>query len=132
MARAIMLDSGMRGTAIRQGEVFWARMIGPSGSGPGYDRPYLIVQNDAFNRSRINTVVMCSLTSNLRRAGDPGNVLLFPGETNLPEHSVVNVSQIVTIAKSQLRERIGVLSGERVLEILRGINLLLEPREVNP
>ncbi len=103
-------------------------MIEPSGSAPGYARPYLIVQNDAFNRSRINTVVVCSLTSNLRRAGDPGNVLLSPGEANLPEQSVVNVSQIVTIAKSQLRERIGSLSGERVLEILRGINLLLEPR----
>ncbi|MDP9410629.1 MAG: type II toxin-antitoxin system PemK/MazF family toxin [Actinomycetota bacterium] len=104
-------------------------MTEPSGSAPGYDRPYLIVQNDAFNRSRINTVVVCSLTSNLRRAGDPGNVSLFPGEANLPEQSVVNVSQIVTIDKSQLRERIGTLSSERVQEVLRGINLLLEPRE---
>ncbi len=103
-------------------------MTEPSGSAPGYDRPYLIVQNDAFNRSRINTVVVCSLTSNLRRAGDPGNALLSPGEANLPEQSVVNVSQIVTIDKSQLRERIGTLSGERVQEVLRGINLLLEPR----
>lgn len=90
----------------------------------------MIVQNDAFNESRINTVVVCGLTSNLRRAGDPGNVLLFPGEANLPEQSVVNISQIVTLDKSQLRARIGTLSPERVREVLRGINLLLEPREV--
>jgi len=108
--------------------VFWAGVIEPSGSAPGYDRPYLIVQNDAFNRSRINTVVVCSLTSNLRRAGDPGNVLLVPGEADLPEQSVVNVSQILTIDKSQLRERIGTLSDERTREVLQGINLLLEPR----
>ncbi|MBA3616310.1 MAG: type II toxin-antitoxin system PemK/MazF family toxin [Rubrobacteraceae bacterium] len=113
---------------MRQGEVFWAGVIEPSGSAPGYDRPYLIVQNDAFNRSRINTVVVCSLTSNLRRAGDPGNVLLVPGEADLPEQSVVNVSQILTIDKSQLRERIGTLSDERTREVLQGINLLLEPR----
>ena len=103
-------------------------MIEPSGSAPGYDRPYLIIQNNAFNRSRINTVVVCSVTSNLRRAGDPGNVLLVPGEANLPEQSVVNVSQILTIDKSQLRERVGTLSGERIREVLRGINLLLAPR----
>ncbi len=105
-------------------------MVEPSGSAPGYDRPYLIVQNDTFNGSRINTVVVCGLTSNLRRAGDPGNVLLFPGEADLPEQSVVNISQIVTLDKSQLRARIGALSPERVREVLRGINLLLEPREV--
>ena len=111
--------------------MFWAGMIEPLGSAPGYDRPYLIVQNNAFNSSRINTVVVCGLTSNLRRAGDPGNVLLFPGEADLPEQSVVNVSQIVTLDKSQLRARIGALSAERVREVLRGINLLLEPREVS-
>ncbi|MGH3145718.1 MAG: type II toxin-antitoxin system PemK/MazF family toxin [Rubrobacter sp.] len=116
---------------MRQGDVFWAGMVEPSGSAPGYDRPYLIVQNNAFNSSRINTVVVCGLTSNLRRAGDPGNVLLFPGEADLPEQSVVNISQIFTLDKSQMRERIGTLSPERVREVLRGINLLLEPREVS-
>jgi mRNA interferase MazF len=108
--------------------VFWAGVIEPLGSAPGYDRPYVIVQNNPFNSSRINSVV-CGLTSNLRRAGDPGNVLLFPGEADLPEQSVVNVSQIVTLDKSQLWARIGALSAERVREVLRGINLLLEPRE---
>ena len=104
-------------------------MIEPLGSAPGYDRPYLIGQNNVFNSGRIKTVVACGLTSNLRRAGDPGNVLLFPGEADLPEQSVVNVSQIVTLDKSQLRARIGALSAEHVREVLRGINLLLEPRE---
>jgi mRNA interferase MazF len=109
--------------------VFWAGVVEPLGSEPGYDRPYVIVQNNAFNDSRINTVVVCGLTSNLRRGGDPGNVLLFPGEADLPEQSVVNVSQIVTLDKGQLRARIGTLSPERVSEVLRGINLVLEPRE---
>ncbi len=108
--------------------MFWAGVEAPAGSAPGYARPYLIVQNDLFNKSRINTVVVCAMTSNLRRARDPGNVLLSPGEADLPEQSVVNVSQIVTLDKGQLRERIGTLSGERVREVLRGINLLLEPR----
>ena len=111
--------------------MYWAGVVEPSGSEPGYDRPYVIVQNNAFNSSRINTVVVCGLTSNLRRAGDPGNVLLSPGEADLPEQSVVNVSQIVTLDKSQLRTWIGALSPERIREILRGINLVLEPREVS-
>jgi mRNA interferase MazF len=111
--------------------VFWAHMDVSLRSTPRYDRPYLVVQNDVFNRSRIHTVVVCALTSNLRRARDPGNVLLFPGEADLPEQSVVNVSQIVTVDKEQLRERIGTLSRERFQEVLRGINLLLEPREVS-
>ncbi len=115
--------------AIRQGDVFWAGVVEPSGSAPGYERPYLIVQNNAFNSSRINTVVVCGLTSNLRRARDPGNVLLAPGEANLREQSVVNISQIVTLDKNHLRARIGSLSSERVREVLRGINLLLEPRD---
>ena len=110
--------------------MFWAGVLEPLGSEPGYDRPYVIVQNNVFNSSRINTVVVCGLTSNLRRAGDPGNVLLSPGEADLPEQSVVNVSQIVTLDKSQLRTWIGALSPERIREILSGINLVLEPREV--
>jgi mRNA interferase MazF len=109
--------------------VFWAGVVEPLGSEPGYDRPYVIVQNNAFNDSRINTVVVCDLTSNVRRGGDPGNVLLFPGEADLPEQSVVNVSQIVTLDKSQLQTRIGALSPERIREVLRGVNLVLEPRE---
>lgn len=113
---------------IAQGDVFWAD-IESAGSSPGYTRPYVVVQNNAFNGSRIKTVVTCALTTNLRRARDPGNVLLFPGEANLPEQSVVNVSQIATADKRRLRERVGTLSAERLREVLQGINLLLEPRD---
>ncbi len=112
---------------VAQGDVFWAD-IEPLGSSPGYVRPYVVVQNDVFNSSGIRTVVTCALTTNLRRGRDPGNVLLFPGEANLPEQSVVNVSQIAAVDKRRLRERVGTLSAERVREVLRGINLLLEPR----
>ncbi len=115
---------------IRQGDIFWIDFTVPTGSAPGYSRPHVIVQNDAFNKSRIKTVVVCLLTSNLRRAGDVGNVLLVPGEGNLPEQSVVNVSQLSTVDKRELRENIGSLSRERMHGILDGINLVLEPRDM--
>ena len=112
---------------IVQGDVFWAD-VEAAGSSPGHTRPYLVVQNDVFNRSGIRTVVTCALTKNLRRASDPGNVLLFPGEASLPEQSMVNVSQIAAVDKRRLQDRIDTLSTGRVREVLRGINLLLEPR----
>ena len=114
---------------INQGDIFWIELDEPSGSEPGYLHPHVIIQNNLFNRSRINTVVVCVLTSNLRRANSPGNVLLEAGEADLPEQSVVNVSQILTINKSQLGEKIGALSTERVRQILDGIRLVVEPRE---
>jgi mRNA interferase MazF len=114
---------------INQGDIFWIELDEPSGSEPGYLHPHVIIQNNLFNRSRINTVVVCVLTSNLRRANSPGNVLLEAGEADLPEQSVVNVSQILTIDKSQLGEKIGTLSAERVRLILDGIRLVVEPRE---
>ena len=115
---------------INQGDIFWIDLDEPSGSEPGYRHPHVVVQNNVFNRSRINTVVVCALTSNLKRAAAPGNVLLEPREANLPKQSVVNVSQIFTVDKSQLGEKIGTLSSRRVHEILDGIRLLLEPREL--
>lgn len=114
---------------INQGDIFWIELDEPSGSEPGYLHPHVIIQNNLFNRSRINTVVVCVLTSNLRRANSPGNVLLEAGEADLPEQSVVNVSQILTIDKSQLGEKIGTLSAERVGQIIDGIRLVIEPRE---
>jgi mRNA interferase MazF len=114
---------------IVQGDVFWVDVGDPDGSSPGYPRPYVIVQNNLFNRSGIRTVVTCALTSNLRRAGDPGNVLLVPGEAGLPEQSVVNVSQVLTVDKRKLGDRIGSLSGERVREVVSAIELLSEPRD---
>lgn len=112
---------------INQGDIFWIDLDEPSGSEPAYRHPHVVVQNNLFNRSRIHTVVVCALTSNLKRAAAPGNVLLEPGEANLPKQSVVNVSQIFTVDKSQLEDRIGTLSGSRVQEILGGIKLVLEP-----
>ena len=114
---------------INQGDIFWIDFDEPTGSGPGYRHPHVVIQNNLFNRSRINTIVVCSLTSNLQRASAPGNVLLKPREANLPKHSVINVSQIFTVDKTQLSEKIGTLSAQRVHEILNGIRLLTEPRE---
>jgi mRNA interferase MazF len=116
---------------IEQGDVFWVDLGDPSGSGPGYRHPHVVIQNNLFNRSRINTVVVCVITSNLKRAQAPGNVLLKKGEADLPKPSVVNVSQIFTVDKSELIEKIGTLSPQRVRQILDGIRLITEPRDVD-
>lgn len=116
---------------INQGDVFWVDLGEPSGSEPGYRHPHMVIQNNVFNRSRISTVVMCALTSNLRRARAPGNVLLEKGEANLPRQSVVNVSQIFTVDKRDLEERIGTLSHGRTRQILDGVRLVIEPRDVD-
>lgn len=115
---------------IRQGDVFWVELGDPMGSSPGFVRPIVVIQNNVFNRSRINTVLVCALTSNLQFANSPGNVLLSQGEANLPKQSVANVSQIITVDKTQLVEKIGSLSTRRVREILDGLDLLTEPRDV--
>ena len=90
-----------------------------------------MIQNDLFNQSRINTVAVCALTTNLRRARAPGNVLLEQGEANLSRQSVVNVAQIFTVDKSDLVEKIGTLPRERVRQILDGIRLVIDPRDVS-
>jgi mRNA interferase MazF len=113
---------------IRQGDVYWVELGEASVSGPGYRHPHVVIQNDLFNRSRIGTVIVCALTSKLARAAMPGNVLLRPGEAKLPKQSVVNVSQLSTVGKDQLVEKIGALSARRVAQILDGLSLLLEPR----
>jgi mRNA interferase MazF len=115
---------------INQGDIYWIELEEPSGSGPGYSHPHVIIQNNVFNRSRINTVVVCALTSNIKRANAPGNVLLDGGEANLPKQSVIVVSQIFTVDKRQLGEYIGSLTKRRVNQVLAGIQLLTEPREV--
>ena len=115
---------------INQGDIFWVELDEPTGSGPGYRHPHVVIQNNVFNRSRINTVVVCALTSNLQRAAAPGNVLLEPDEADLPKQSVVVVSQIFTVDKSQLSEHIGTLSKKRVRQIVDGMKLLTEPREI--
>lgn len=117
---------------IRQGDVFWIDLGEPSGSEPAYRHPHVVIQNNIFNRSRISTVVVCELTSNLRRADSPGNVLLKKGEANLPKQSVVNISQIFTVDKRDLTEKIGTLSRHRIRQILDGVRLLTEPRDIWP
>ena len=115
---------------INQGSIFWIDFGEPDGSEPGYRHPHVVIQNNIFNRSRINTVVVCALTSNLARANSPGNVLLAKGEGNLPKESVVNISQIFTVNKNELSEKVGTLSKERFYQILKGIKLLTEPGDV--
>lgn len=114
---------------IHQGDLYWVDLEEPSGSSPGYRHPHVVIQNNLFNRSQIRTVVVLALTSNLKRADAPGNVLLEKGEANLPKQSVVNVSRVFTVDKSQLDEYIGTLTSRRVREVLNGIKLVIEPRE---
>lgn len=111
---------------ISQGDIWWADLEEPTGSGPGFRRPVLVVQGDAVNRSRISTVVCVPLTSNLRWADAPGNVLLTSRMTGLPKDSVTNVSQIVTIDRSELTERVGRLSAARIELVLSGIDVILD------
>jgi len=110
---------------ISQGEVWWADLVEPSGSEPGYRRPVVVVQGDAFNRSRIATVVCVVLTSNLRWAEAPGNVLLSARLTGLPKDSVANVSQLVTLDRETLTERAGDLPAQKLELVLLGIDIVL-------
>lgn len=115
---------------IKQGDIYWIDFGIPEGSEPGYRHPHVVIQNNLFNASKINTVVVYALTSNLKWAKSPGNVLLKKGEANLPKDSVVNVSQIETVDKSFLVEKIGSLSSSRIKQIIEGVKLLMEPREI--
>ena len=110
---------------IAQGEVWWADLGEPRGSEPGFRRPVVVVQGDAFNRSRIATVVCVALTSNLRWADAPGNVLLSSRQTGLPKDSVANVSQLVTLDRSALTERVGTLAAKKLELVLAGIDIVL-------
>jgi mRNA interferase MazF len=110
---------------ISQGEIWLADLPDPVGSGPGFRRPIAIVQGDAFNRSRISTVVCVPLTSNVRLAEAPGNVLLATSSTGLPRESVANVSQIVTLDRSLLSERVGKLMHSELQLVLGGIDVML-------
>ena len=116
---------------INQGDIFWIDPGDPSGSAPGYKHLFIVVQNNIFNRSSIDTVIVCTVTSNLKRAKSPGNVLLIPGEGGLPKQSVINISQIYTIDKEDLGKKIGTLSPKRVAEVLDGIKLILEPKDIS-
>ena len=110
---------------IAQGEVWWADLGDPAGSEPGFRRPVVVVQGDAFNASALRTVVCVALTSNVRWAGAPGNVLLAARATGLPRPSVANVSQLVTIDRGVLVERAGRLSESSLELVLAGIDVVL-------
>ena len=113
--------TGTRSVKINRGDVFWMGPDDSRGPVPSYSHPHVVVQDDVFNHSRITTTVVCALTSNLHRANEPGNVLLEVGEGNLPKQSVVVVSQISSVDKARLGERIGSLSDARVEQILAGL-----------
>ena len=110
---------------MRRGELWWASLSDPSGSSPGFRRPLLIISANSFNVSRINTVVAAVVTSNLRLADAPGNIRLPKKGTGLAKPSVVNVSQIITVDKSFLTERIGRLNPRLLDEVDEGLRLVL-------
>jgi mRNA interferase MazF len=110
---------------IAQGEVWWADLPEPARSEPGFRRPVLVVQGNAFNRSTLATVVCVALTSNLIWAGAPGNVLLRAPITGLPRDSVANVSQIVTLDRAMLTERVGLIPRASLDLVLVGIDIVL-------
>jgi mRNA interferase MazF len=109
---------------ISQGDVCWASLDDPVGSSPGL-RPVTVVQGDSFNASRIATTAVVPLTSNLRLSAAPGNVVLSAERTGLPKDSVANVSQILTIDRSLLTERVGRLAASDLQLVLAGIDLVL-------
>lgn len=111
---------------IRRGDVWWADLPEPVGSEPGFSRPLLIVSGDTFNASRLHTVVGVMLTTSLHLTNAPGNVLLERRDTGLPRDSVANVTQITTLDKNALIERVGSLPGRAMERVEAGLRLMLE------
>ncbi len=110
---------------MRRGEVWWADLPEPSGSEPGFRRPVVIIQADEFNRSRIRTIITAAITSNTTLAQAPGNVALSRRSVGLDRESVVNVSQIVTLDKRVLTERVGRLSARKLRDVEDGVRVAL-------
>lgn len=110
---------------ISQGDVSWASLPDPVGSGPGFRRPVIVVQGDALNASRLATIVVVPLTSNLRLIAAPGNVSLPAGRTGLPKDSVANVSQVSAVDRRLLEDRAGHLAQRDLQLVLAGIDLVL-------
>lgn len=109
---------------IGQGDIYWVSLAVPGASEPGIAHLCVVIQDTTLNRSRINTVVVCALTTNRKRANFPGNVLLEVGEANLPKQSIVVVSQVSTVDKAQLGEYIGSLTQERIDQVFAGMRFL--------
>ena len=110
---------------IERGEVWWADLGEPDGSEPGYRRPVVIVQSDAFNRSRLRTVIAVVLMTNVRLVEAPGNVLLPAKATGLPKDSAANVSQVITVDRDFLLERAGRIRGQLLQDVDKGLRLVL-------
>jgi mRNA interferase MazF len=110
---------------VTQGDVWWADLPDPTGSGPGFRRPVVVVQGNALNRSRVATVVCVPLTSNMIWSSAPGNTLLATKVTKLPKDSVANASQIVTLDRTLLTDRVSRLPPKPLLQILQGIDVVL-------
>lgn len=110
---------------MKRGEIWWATLPDPVGSEPGYRRPVLIVQSDEFNRSGIRTVICTAVTSNLNLAGAPGNVHLSTRASGLPKPSVVNVSQLISLDKTRLTERIKGIDTQSMLQVDEGLRLIM-------
>lgn len=111
---------------MQRGDIWWADLSEPTGSGAGYRRPVLLLQADAFTRSRIATIIVAAITSNLRLATAPGNVFLPAIESGLPKDSVINVSQIITLDKIILDEYVGRVSTQTMTQVEEGIRLVLD------
>ncbi|HEY0457690.1 MAG TPA: type II toxin-antitoxin system PemK/MazF family toxin [Pyrinomonadaceae bacterium] len=110
---------------IERGQIWWADLPEPRGSSPGYQHPVVIIQSDDFNQTKLNTVIGAVITSNLDLAEMPGNVLLKKEQTELPKDSVVNVTQIITVDKTELLEYIGTISERKMEQIEKGLRLIL-------
>ena len=110
---------------IRHGSIYWVDFSPGKGSEPKGRRPGLVIQNDILNESKLNTVVMLAITSTLKFGELPGNVVLNKGEANIPKKCVINTTQIKSVEKTSLKEKIGSLSTKRMLEVYAGLNLVL-------
>ena len=110
---------------IRRGEIWWADLPAPTGSEPGYRRPVLVIQSDEFNQSRIATVIAVVITSNVRLSQASGNIFMPQRATGLPKDSVANVSQVITLDKNLLTERVGALSATLLSRVEDGLRLAM-------
>jgi mRNA interferase MazF len=110
---------------VQRGEIWWAKLPDPAGSGPGYRRPVLVVQSDTFTQSEIKTVICASITSNLRLAAAPGNIRIAARSSGLPKPSVVNISRVAALDKTFLQERVKTLDTEMMRQIDDGLRLVL-------
>lgn len=110
---------------VERGEIWWADLPEPKGSMPGYRHPILIVQSDRFNRSNLDTVIGIIITTNLRLASMPGNTVLTPRQSGLPEESVISITQVVTANRSDLIEFVGTISVTKMEQVENGLRLVL-------